>query len=73
MGNVSGVIWNGREKAGILKRNVMVEHDVLIRDGNDYYYIICGGVTAKSKNMRTEKDGLIYDGEAVLQKVMIKE
>ena len=73
MGNVSGVTRNGRENAGMLKRNATLTHDVVIRDGNDYYYVICGGVTAKNKSMRIEKDGLIYDGEAVLQKVMIKE
>lgn len=47
----------------------MVSLGTIVREGDDYYYVICGGVTAKSKKSQIKKDGLIYDGDTVLQKI----
>ena len=75
MGNVPSIITSmiSTKCAGTLKRSCKVSHDIVIRDDKDYFYVICGGVTAKNKDLRVEKNGLIYDGEAVLQRIKIKE
>ena len=75
IGNIPSLIRReiSSKRIGVLGRGSRLSHDIILRDGNDYYYVICGGVTAKSKIAFVEKDGLIYDGDAVLQKITIKE
>lgn len=71
MGNAPHLIQEAirSNKVKSLNRNSRILHGVVLREGDNYFYVISGGVTLKSSRAIIEKDGLVYDGDAVLQKI----
>lgn len=71
IGNVPHLLKEAIQSNNVksLKRNSRIPHGTVLREGDNYFYVISGGITSKSSRSIIEKDGLIYDGDAVLQKL----